>query len=83
MRDLWDGIAHPHGLCRKVHVGNLQPEARDCHACKKRMCPRCTEFRTKPLDAEMRAASMAGSANESPNSKTNGEGDARDLEESR
>lgn len=46
-------------------------------------CPEHSEFVKQALDAEMKAASMAGSANESPNSKTNGEGDARDLEESR
>lgn len=43
MTDLWARIAHAWGLCRWVHLGNHEPGAVDCHACRKRVCSVCAK----------------------------------------
>lgn len=32
--------AHPFGLCLVVHLAGV-PEAKDCCACRKKLCPAC------------------------------------------
>lgn len=38
---------HAFGLCLVVHLSG-EPEARDCCACRKTLCPTCTEKKGKP-----------------------------------
>lgn len=58
-KDLWEFITHSFGLCRVVHVGNLEVEARDCHACRKRLCPRCEKiFRERKVERERARANL-------------------------
>ena len=58
MKDRWSDMPHPFGLCQSVHLANTKPEALDCHACRKTLCPACSKMEREGLvtSAEKSAA---------------------------
>lgn len=48
--DRHEDLEHPLGLCKTIHLANLLPEAKDCHACKKRFCPKCSRIFKEQAD---------------------------------